>query len=123
MKRAAQTLRAWPSPSSPGRFHGLGEIAAQPNGLLAERIGARRLLGFRLERAWATAVGERVRAVTRLREFRDRTLVVDVFDAAWKRELEKLQTVILARLRESLPERPFEDISFRVRPKRTMPAL
>ncbi len=108
------TIRACPPPAS-GRFQGLAEIALRSDGLLAERIGARRLLGFRLERAWATAVGERVRAVTRLHECRDRTLVVDVSDAAWKRELEKLQPVILARLAESLPERPLATISFRLR--------
>ena len=116
-------LLVWPPRASSGRFHGLGEIAARPDGLLAERIGARRLLGFRLERAWAQSVGERVRAVTRLHELKDRTLVVDVFDAAWKRELERIQPVILARLAECLPERQFEAIAFRVRPAVQQAAL
>jgi len=111
-----RTLLPWKPPHSSGRFQGLGEIASRPDGLLAERIGARRLLGFRLERAWAQSVGERVRAVTRLHEFRDRTLVVDVLDPAWKRELEVLQPVILAKLADSLPERTFESIAFRIRP-------
>ena len=114
---ARRAIRAWTSPST-GRFQELSEIAERPGGLLAERIGAKRLLGFRLERAWASAVGERVRAVTRLHECRDRTLIVDVSDAAWKRELEKLQHVILARLAENLPERPLAAISFRLRPAR-----
>jgi len=114
---ARRPIRAWTSPTT-GRFHELSEIAERPGGLLTERIGAKRLLGFRLERAWASAVGERVRAVTRLHECRDRTLIVDVSDAAWKRELEKLQHVILARLTENLPERPLAAISFRLRPAR-----
>ena len=114
---ARRPIRAWTSPPA-GRFQELSEIADRPGGLLAERIGAKRLLGFRLERAWASAVGDRVRAVTRLHECRDRTLIVDVSDAAWKHELEKLQQVILARLTESLPERPLAAISFRLRPAR-----
>ncbi len=102
------------APAAAG-FHGLDEIALRSGGLLADRIGARRLLGLELERAWSRAVGARVRAVTRLHALREGVLEVHVIDAAWQRELRRLEREILQRLGGRLSGRPCVAIRFHVR--------
>ena len=90
------------------------EIALRPGGVLASRIGARRLLGLKLERAWAAAVGNGVRAVTRLRQCRDGILEVQVPDAAWQRELGRLEAEILGRLATELSPGQVTQLRFKV---------
>ena len=60
---------------------------------------ADRLAEVRAHAAWRRAVGEGLRSRARMAGFRDGKLAVDVSDAAWKRELERLEPDLLERLR------------------------
>jgi len=72
----------------------------------------------RLTRAWSTVVGTHLGAATRPAWYSVGRLVVEVKDATWKRELERLAPEIQTRL-ETLAGVPRVDgITFRVRAAR-----
>jgi predicted nucleic acid-binding Zn ribbon protein len=52
-----------------------------------------------LQGAWPKLVGARIAAVCTPVEWRDRTLVVEVLDPAWRAGLERVQEDLLERIR------------------------
>jgi hypothetical protein len=67
-----------------------------------------------LEAVWPTAVGKAiVRHVSKLRRVRT-TLVVEVEDAIWQRQLRLLEHQIVGRIRMLLPDLEIHDMEFRV---------
>jgi hypothetical protein len=75
---------------------------------------ADRLRLLRLQSAWGRAVGPHLKSVSRPCSYRASTLVVEVRDAAWKRELERARPEILSRLARLLPGHPLDHLSFRL---------
>ncbi|MFQ5700341.1 MAG: DUF721 domain-containing protein [Acidobacteriota bacterium] len=105
------------NPRSPRQgvgFLRIDEVALLAGQLVGSRRGARRLLGLQMERAWGRAVGEPVRVLTRLRRHDRGVLTVDVPDASWKKELDRLKPRILSRLSGLLPDSKVERIEFQV---------
>jgi len=67
-----------------------------------------------IEAVWPTAVGRSIaRHVSRLRLVRS-TLVVDVDDVIWQRQLRTLGTQILERIKLLLPDVPITGLEFRI---------
>jgi predicted nucleic acid-binding Zn ribbon protein len=67
-----------------------------------------------VEAVWPAAVGRSIaRHVSRLRLVRS-TLVVEVEDAIWQRQLRTLDRQILDRIRLLLPDVPITDLEFRI---------
>lgn len=101
------------APMAAHGFFGLEEILLGGRPLPgSERAPQLRSLG--LAAAWKRAVGEPLCAVTRPGGHSTGRLVVEVRDAAWKRELERLAPEILARLARLLPFERIDAIVFRV---------
>jgi hypothetical protein len=74
-----------------------------------------------VEAVWPAAVGRSIaRHVHRLRLVRS-TLVVEVEDAIWQRQLRTLDSQILNRLRLFLPDVAITDVEFRIGPPRRQP--
>ena len=109
MKKASEPA------APPPDFFSVDEIGEISEGLFGSERAAQRLRMLRLDSAWARAVGPRLRAVARPSTFHARSLTVDVRDAAWKRELDRLKPEILSRLARLLTSHPIADINFRVR--------
>jgi hypothetical protein len=63
------------------------------------RPAADRIAEVRAHAVWRKAVGEGLRSRARVAGYRDGQLAIDVPDAAWKRELERLEPDLLERLR------------------------
>ena len=103
-------------------FAGFDEIALFSDALAgaesaagATPMSAERLLMFRVISAWARAVGPHLRAVGQPVSCRQGRLVVDVRDAGWKKELERVRPEILSRMVRLLPDGSIRELSFRLR--------
>lgn len=116
-------MRRWASAAPVGRrgarrseeFSGLHEIALADRATGAQAMGAAQMRMLRLETGWARAVGAPLREVARLRACAGERLLVDVPDAAWKREMDRLKPHILERLAREVPCAPTE-LAFTIRP-------
>lgn len=64
--------------------------------------------------AWPPAVGKKIAERTRLGMLRGRTLVVEVEDAVWQRQLTSLSVQILRNLDRIIGGGLVEELSFRV---------
>lgn len=73
-------------------------------------------------RAWSVAVGKKVANHTRALRLVRGTLIVEVEDALWQRQLHTLRAQILARLGETAGPALVEDVEFRIGAPRRMPA-
>lgn len=91
-------------------------IALRPHEGAEQEGVASKLRLLRLQGAWSRAVGPQVRSVAMPLAFRSRRLLVQVADAAWRRELDRLKPEILQRLAALLPSEPIECITFRPGP-------
>ncbi|MGH9869468.1 MAG: DUF721 domain-containing protein [Candidatus Polarisedimenticolia bacterium] len=113
----------WASVGAAGRsrlrrsaeFCGLNEIAVADRAAGENGLDAGRLRMLRLQTAWARAVGAPLKEVARLRACAGQRLVVDVPDALWKREMERMTPRILERLAREVPCAPVTELSFSVR--------
>lgn len=72
-------------------------------------------------RAWPLAVGKKVANHTRALRMVRGTLVVEVEDALWQRQLHTMRAQILARLAETAGPALVEDVEFRIGAPRRMP--
>jgi len=99
-------------------FLRLDEVARGTDGLEDLRAGGGKMDLLRVKGAWGGVVGPHLHAATRPAWYSAGHLVVDVRDAAWKRELECLGPEIKARLSalEGLPR--IESLTFRARSAR-----
>jgi predicted nucleic acid-binding Zn ribbon protein len=77
-----------------------------------ERAAPRTVLAA-AQAAWATAVGERLAAVTAPVSERAGTLTIECADAVWAQELDLMQGQLLERLGEELGERTPTSLKFR----------
>ncbi len=73
-------------------------------------------------RAWPLAVGKKVANHTRALRLVRGTLIVEVEDAVWQRQLHTLRPQILSRLCETAGPALVEDVEFRIGAPRRMPA-
>jgi predicted nucleic acid-binding Zn ribbon protein len=73
-------------------------------------------------RAWPLAVGKKVANHTRPLRMVRGTLLVEVEDALWQRQLFTLRHQILARLSATIGSALIEDVEFRIGAPRRMPA-
>jgi hypothetical protein len=80
-----------------------------------ERPAADKIAEVRAHAVWRRAVGEGLRSRARVAGYRDGQLAIDVPDAAWKRELERLEPDLLERLRRCAQGLRVEALTFRVR--------
>lgn len=96
-------------------FCSVDDIGRIAGALFGSELSTDRLRLLRLDHAWGRAVGAHVRAVSSLSSCSAGCLLVDVRDARWKQELERLKPDIIARLSAILPASPVRDIAFRVR--------
>lgn len=71
--------------------------------------------------AWPVAVGKKIGAHTHAAKMVRSTLIVEVEDAVWQRQLFGLRSHILAKLEESIGRGIVEEIEFRVVPLRRGP--
>ena len=71
--------------------------------------------------AWPAAVGKKVAAHTRAARMVRGTLIIEVEDAVWQRQLFVLTRPILSNLARSLGPEIVEDLEFRVVPTRREP--
>ena len=124
-------MRRWASAAPVGRrgarssegFSGLHEIALADRPLGAQALQPAPMRLLRLQTAWARAVGAPLRDVARLRACAGQRLQVDVPDAAWKREMDRLKPHILERLAREVPCAPVTELDFHVtRAPRAVPS-
>ena len=115
-RRARQRIRG------KSEFLILDEIALNSDALVLGELapgrsqqGTERLLMLRVLSAWARAVGPHLKTVARPASCRQGRVMVDVRDAAWKRELERARPEILMRMTRLLPGHPIREISFRLK--------
>lgn len=71
--------------------------------------------------AWAKAVGKTIAAYTRAAKLVRSTLVVEVEDATWQRQLFALQHQIKRKLEQNIGPGIVDEIEFRVVPRRLGP--
>jgi hypothetical protein len=117
-------MRRWASAAPVGRrvgrrseeFSGLHEIALSDRPTGVQAMGSAQMRLLRLQTSWARAVGAPLRDVARLRACAGERLLVDVPDAAWKREMDRLKPHILERLAREVPCPPVTDLAFTIRP-------
>jgi len=72
-------------------------------------------------RGWPVAVGKTIAAHSRALRMVRQTLIVEVEDAIWQRQLFSLREQILARLSQTLGAGMVEDVEFRIGLRRPMP--
>jgi len=75
----------------------------------------------RLRAAWAKAAGPKVARYTRVSALVRETLVVEVEDFTWQKQLASLRHFIVSNLARDLGEVLVKDIDFRPMPKRMGP--
>jgi hypothetical protein len=75
----------------------------------------------RVRAVWANAAGRRVAAHTRAGVLVRDTLIVEVEDKVWQRQLSTLKQFLLRNLEKELGERLVNDIDFRPMPPRREP--
>jgi len=80
-----------------------------------ERAATQRVAGVQAHAAWRRAVGEGLRSRARVSGYHDGRFLIDVPDAAWKRELEQLEPVLLDRLRRCAAGLRIAGLAFRIR--------
>ncbi len=90
----------------------IGKLRMPPQAVSAED---------RARAAWPAAVGKRIAAHTRVTRLVRTTLVIEVEDAVWQRQLTTLAKLILSKLREVLGDGIVTDLDFRPMPMRRMP--
>ena len=74
----------------------------------------------RMARCWASAVGRQIASRSRVLKLAESTLIVEVEDAVWQRQLQGLKKQILGRLRTESDSRLIRNIRFQVaRPRKT----
>lgn len=73
--------------------------------------------------AWPVAVGRRIAGHAHAMRMVRTSLIVEVEDAVWQKQLFTLRHQILSKLRANLGEGIVEDIEFRVMPRRREPQL
>jgi predicted nucleic acid-binding Zn ribbon protein len=73
--------------------------------------------------AWAHAVGKRLAERTRPLRMVRSTLIVEVEDALWQRNLHQLRHQILPQLRKALGDGVVEDLEFRIGVPRRPPQM
>jgi len=96
-------------------LRGLHEIVVVDRAAGEDALSASQLRMLRLQTAWARAIGAPLKEIARLRVCAGERLVVDVPDALWKREMERMKPRILERLAREVPCAPVTDLSFFVR--------
>ena len=96
-------------------FSSVDEIGRHSDRHFGSERFSERLRFLRLDHAWSLAVGAHVRGVARPSSCTAGSLIVDVRDAKWKKELDRLKPEILARLSPLLKPSQVRDIAFRVR--------
>jgi predicted nucleic acid-binding Zn ribbon protein len=75
----------------------------------------------RARAAWALAAGKKIAAHTLASALVRRTLVVEVEDMVWQRQLNTLRHFLLRNLKETLGEELVTEIDFRPMPARRKP--
>jgi hypothetical protein len=103
-------------------FRGLHEIVIADRSSGDDALTAGQLRMLRLQTAWARTIGAPLKEIARLRVCAGGRLVVDVPDALWKREMERIKPRILERLAREVPCAPVTDLSFFVRGRIPSPA-
>ncbi|MCL4402513.1 MAG: DUF721 domain-containing protein [Acidobacteria bacterium] len=73
--------------------------------------------------AWPVAVGRKIAAHAHATRMVRSSLIVEVEDAVWQKQLFTLRSQILPKLRSNLGEGIVEEIEFRVMPRRREPQL
>ena len=73
--------------------------------------------------AWPVAVGRKIAAHAHATRMVRSSLIVEVEDAVWQKQLFTLRGQILSKLRSNLGEGIVEEIEFRVMPRRREPQL
>jgi predicted nucleic acid-binding Zn ribbon protein len=77
----------------------------------------------RVRAAWNVAAGKKIAVHTRATTLVRNTLIVEVEDPIWQRQLNTLRHFLLRNLRTALGESLVEDIDFRPMPARRKPQL
>ncbi|HUA18703.1 MAG TPA: DUF721 domain-containing protein [Bryobacteraceae bacterium] len=73
--------------------------------------------------AWPAAVGERIAAHAAPRSLVRGSLIVDVADAVWQKQLFHLRGQVLARLKQVLGDGIITDVEFRIAASRRPPQV
>ena len=73
--------------------------------------------------AWPVAVGKRLADRTRALRMVRSTLLVEVEDAVWQRQLHQMRGQILTRIRQVIGEGVIEDVEFRIGVPRRPPQM
>jgi len=73
--------------------------------------------------AWPIAVGRKIAAHAHATRMVRTSLIVEVEDAVWQRQLFTLRHQILTKMRANLGEGIVEDIEFRIMPRRREPQI
>ena len=71
--------------------------------------------------AWSAAAGKRIAAHTKVASLVRSTLVVEVEDALWQRNLHALRSFLLRNLKDALGSTLVDDVEFRVMIPRRQP--
>jgi predicted nucleic acid-binding Zn ribbon protein len=98
----------------------------QPAGSLFLKVKLPRGLSDRETRAraaWAVAVGKRIARYARATMLVRDTLIVEVEDMVWQRQLNTMRPLLLHNLNEALGEALVADIAFRHVPPRIKPQM
>jgi hypothetical protein len=72
-------------------------------------------------KVWETAVGKKILAHAKAVRLADRTLIVEVEDAVWQRQLSTLKPHIVRKIGELVGRAMVSDVEFRVAVPRRMP--
>ena len=83
--------------------------------------GSERVLMLRVLSVWTKAVGPHLKNAARPVICHQGRMTVEVRDARWRRELERVRPEILGRLARLLPDHPVRELVFRV--KESLPPL
>lgn len=99
---------------SGGGFRALDDVVLGARGFEEAGLPDERLGPLQLASAWRRAVGGPLSRASRPGSLSDGRLRVDVKDAGWKRELERLEPLIRGRLTRQIPSRAVHAIDFHV---------
>ncbi len=90
----------------------IGKLDCPESGINSEQIACA---------GWAKAVGKKIASHTRAAKLVRSTLVVEVEDATWQRNLFGLSRFILGNIERTIGKGMVQDLEFRVTPRRREP--